>query len=218
MSSVKGSSTSVTTIETIKSSKINGIPSEVLVNKLELLSIGKNDDYSNISTQRSTSIKEISNCYASCSHEKLKKFRPKKVDIRETLLKASDSSTIKKKSISPKPNTNFQGLICRPRAKSVVNCLILQGTFGPICRKMFVQKKRRKSFTISSNYDYFDQKTTTTTITTDQSLKKPCGQEANLPECPQNVENGEIDELAEYFEHFVNVRLKMSAQAESMYV
>ena len=48
-------------------------------------------------------------------------------------------------------------------------------------------------------------------------MKKACGQEANSPEIPV-VETGEVEELAEYFEHFVNVRLKMSAQAESMYV
>lgn len=41
---------------------------------------------------------------------------------------------------------------------------------------------------------------------------------AGSPSSSDSELNFEIDELSEYFQHFVNVRLKMSFQAESMYV
>lgn len=44
-----------------------------------------------------------------------------------------------------------------------------------------------------------------------RSAAMNCSLQASRPPDPH------IDELAEYFEHFVNVRLKMSALAESMY-
>lgn len=43
-----------------------------------------------------------------------------------------------------------------------------------------------------------------------------CSVQAARP--PSPTENEEIDELSEYFTHFVRVELKMSALAESMYV
>lgn len=52
---------------------------------------------------------------------------------------------------------------------------------------------------------------------------KSCSQEAASPVQQQQLDddsnelNCEIDELAEYFGHFVNVEIKMSALAESMY-
>lgn len=57
------------------------------------------------------------------------------------------------------------------------------------------------------------------------SFKKyqSCSQEAGSPVQQQKLDedsnelNSEIDELAEYFAHFVSVQFKMSALAESMY-
>ncbi|EGT41150.1 hypothetical protein CAEBREN_31819 [Caenorhabditis brenneri] len=48
-------------------------------------------------------------------------------------------------------------------------------------------------------------------------LPKPCSVQANRPPSPIN-EAEEVDELSEYFTHFVRVELKMSSLAESMYV
>lgn len=42
--------------------------------------------------------------------------------------------------------------------------------------------------------------------------------ESSSPASSDSELSFEIDELSEYFQHFVNVRLKMSMQAESMYV
>lgn len=46
-------------------------------------------------------------------------------------------------------------------------------------------------------------------------LPKPCSVQAARPPSP---EAEEVDELSEYFTHFVRVELKMSSLAESMYV
>uniref|UniRef100_A0A1I7T9H6 Oxidative stress-responsive serine-rich protein 1 n=1 Tax=Caenorhabditis tropicalis TaxID=1561998 RepID=A0A1I7T9H6_9PELO len=51
----------------------------------------------------------------------------------------------------------------------------------------------------------------------DNLLPKPCSVQAVRPPTPIN-EAEEVDELSEYFTHFVRVELKMSSLAESMYV
>uniref|UniRef100_A0A8R1DTZ6 Oxidative stress-responsive serine-rich protein 1 n=1 Tax=Caenorhabditis japonica TaxID=281687 RepID=A0A8R1DTZ6_CAEJA len=48
-------------------------------------------------------------------------------------------------------------------------------------------------------------------------LTKPCSVQAVRPPSPE-AEAEDIDELSEYFTHFVRVDLKMSSLAESMYV
>ncbi|CAI2300617.1 unnamed protein product [Caenorhabditis sp. 36 PRJEB53466] len=50
----------------------------------------------------------------------------------------------------------------------------------------------------------------------DKLVSTPCSVQANRR--PEPARNEEIDELSEYFTHFVRVELKMSALAESMYV
>ncbi|EFP02743.1 hypothetical protein GCK72_001837 [Caenorhabditis remanei] len=51
----------------------------------------------------------------------------------------------------------------------------------------------------------------------EQILPKPCSVQAARPPSPV-TETEEVDELSEYFTHFVRVELKMSSLAESMYV
>ncbi|CAO4362183.1 unnamed protein product [Caenorhabditis nigoni] len=48
-------------------------------------------------------------------------------------------------------------------------------------------------------------------------LPKPCGVQAACPPS-STTQPEEVDELSEYFTHFVRVELKMSSLAESMYV
>uniref|UniRef100_A0AC34GF48 Oxidative stress-responsive serine-rich protein 1 n=1 Tax=Panagrolaimus sp. ES5 TaxID=591445 RepID=A0AC34GF48_9BILA len=118
----------------------------------------------------------------------------------------------------------------RQRATSFGSLQLSQGKFGAVCRKMFGQQRRRKSFSISSKSSSIDADISDPNFTAAEDgpfqsnsnvqQQKGCGHEATSPEVPDYpiIENGEIDELAEYFEHFVNVHRKMSALAESMYV
>jgi hypothetical protein len=188
-----------------------------------------------------TSVKEISNCSASCSHSgnnsissgghdaprSNKRIRPhlsRRIDTSAPR-KFLDASSVRKKIPAKQP---------RQRATSFGSLQLSQGKFGAVCRKMFGQQRRRKSFSISSKDSSLDgdiaddssiaagtsdfQSTNSNNL--QQQQQKGCGHEATSPDVPDYpiIENGEIDELAEYFEHFVSVHRKMSALAESMYV
>jgi hypothetical protein len=187
-----------------------------------------------------TSVKEMSNCSASCSHSgnnsigggghegprSNKRIRPhlsRRIDTSAPR-KFLDASSVRKKTPAKQP---------RQRATSFGSLQLSQGKFGAVCRKMFGQQRRRKSFSISSKGSSLDGDIADSSIaaeTSDSQLsnssnlqtqqQKGCGHEATSPDVPDYpiIENGEIDELAEYFEHFVSVHRKMSALAESMYV
>lgn len=158
---------------------------------------------------------------------KIKKFRScRKSEGKDNILKSSEP-VIKKKTITImtlKPTHSSSTTISRPRAKSLSNGSILQGSFGSICRKLFYPRRRKSVSITSMSSDNNDKQPASSMITYDNNdyynnvpnFNKACGQQANSPEMP--IENGEVEELSEYFEHFVNIKLKMSSQAESMYV
>jgi hypothetical protein len=235
----------------------NGVTSEgatITTNNNDRLNRGRmylqDDESFNITTNNcnnfysTTSVKEISNCSASCSHSGInnsiggnggghdgprsnKRIRPhlfRRIDTSAPR-KFLDASSVRKKTPAKQP---------RQRATSFGSLQLSQGKFGAVCRKMFGQQRRRKSFSISSKGSSLDgdiaddssiaagtsddsQSTNSSNL---QQQQKGCGHEATSPDMPDYpiIENGEIDELAEYFEHFVSVHRKMSALAESMYV
>ena len=119
--------------------------------------------------------------------------------------------------------------IGRPRATSYGSLQLSQGKFGAICRKLVHHHhRRRRSFSISSKSSTEDNSTAmgSNDVVNEASESSPgvqqkgCGQEATSPDVSDFpiIENGEVDELAEYFEHFVSVHRKMSVLADSMYV
>lgn len=67
----------------------------------------------------------------------------------------------------------------------------------------------------SKNNYYIQVKNYKKRIFRENILPKPCSVQAARPPSP---EAEEVDELSEYFTHFVRVELKMSSLAESMYV
>uniref|UniRef100_A0A914YGA9 Oxidative stress-responsive serine-rich protein 1 n=1 Tax=Panagrolaimus superbus TaxID=310955 RepID=A0A914YGA9_9BILA len=164
-----------------------------------------------------------------CKPRTSKRFRPHLFRRLEAGIprKSLDISSIRKKTPAKPP---------RQRATSFGSLQLSHGKFGAVCRKMFGQQRRRKSFSMSSKSSSFDSDIADPMISTateeegGQSStqsnnngiqqQKGCSHEATSPEVPNYpiIENGEVDELAEYFEHFVNVHRKMSELAESMYV
>uniref|UniRef100_A0A7E4VCL7 Oxidative stress-responsive serine-rich protein 1 n=1 Tax=Panagrellus redivivus TaxID=6233 RepID=A0A7E4VCL7_PANRE len=169
-------------------------------------------------------VSPVSEVSTSNSHDGPKKlrFRPK-ADCQPR--KSLDSTAaIRKRSYLMVKNA------LRPRAMSLNNCSqIRSGRFGAVCRKMFMQRRRRSfSETSSKSEDEPETEAPQQPEPTPEASQSPsdpnnvqssCGQEASTTaDFEYSIESGEVDELAEYFGHFVNVRLKMSNMAESMYV
>lgn len=126
-----------------------------------------------------------------------------------------DSLSVRKKTHTSK--------LFRPRATSVGCLQLSQGKFGSICHKMSFQR-RQKSLSSSSRNSLNEADMTEiqkAKLHQPNIQQKSCGQEAtspDIPDYPVIIENGEIDLLAEYFDCFVNVKQKISALAESMYI
>ena len=158
-----------------------------------------------------------------------KRFRPHSNRRQESTIprKSLDFSSVRKKTQSKAASS----YLLRPRATSIGSHQLAQGKFGAACRTLHTFTiRRRKSFSVSSIE--IEESDLTSTIpesaeklsssNIQQQQQKGCGQEVASPDVPDFdypvIENGEIDELAEYFEYFVSVNRKMSALAESMYV